>query len=143
VTVRRDDVEAAGLAALLLTAGVGHFTAPRYVRSLVPSWIPAPRTAVAATGLVDIAVGAMVARRSTRGKGAAAATALMAVYLGTHVDASRRAGAQAGHWLDRPTGVLVRIATNALYIGWADRVRRRDAQLPPVGKATGSATRAG
>ena len=73
---------AALLAGPLLGMGVLHFAVPGPFDGLVPPWIPGPaRFWTYASGVVELAVGAAVARPATRRLGATAAVGLfLAVY---------------------------------------------------------------
>ncbi|AQZ63489.1 hypothetical protein BKM31_20275 [[Actinomadura] parvosata subsp. kistnae] len=107
------------LAVFLLTTGAAHFAVPAYFRSLVPSWIgPAPLL-VAATGVAEIAVGALILAPVTRGAGAWAAALLISAYLASHLDAVRHATPGHARVLLRPWAVAARLVVNLGYIGWA------------------------
>jgi uncharacterized membrane protein len=70
------------LAGPLLGMGVLHFAVPGPFDGLVPPWIPGPaRFWTYASGVVELAVGAALARPATRRLGATAAVGLfLAVY---------------------------------------------------------------
>ena len=112
-------IAAAGLAALLIIAGIGHFTAPDYFRSLVPSWLRHPRPFVAAGGVADIAVGVAILIPATREFGAWSAAALVSAYMVSHLDAVRTMRRGHPHLLWRPWAVAARILVNLAYIAWA------------------------
>ncbi|WP_045742458.1 MULTISPECIES: membrane protein [Actinoplanes] len=81
--MRRD---AAGLAALLATAGVLHFARPRPFDSIVPRSLPgSPRTWTYLSGAAEIAVAAAVAHPRTRRAGGLAAAALFAAVFPANV----------------------------------------------------------
>lgn len=129
LTETRRDPLAGALAALMIGAGIGHVVAPRYFRTLVPRWVPAPGLLVAATGLADVAAGALLIRPSTRRAGAIATTLLISGYFTSHIDAALRASPEAGRLLDRPVGTTARIVVNLGYLAWAQSVRRRAADV--------------
>ncbi len=46
------------LAATFTVAGIGHFVTPKLFEAVVPRWVPKPRAAVYATGVVELACAA-------------------------------------------------------------------------------------
>ena len=50
-----------GLAATFAVAGIGHFVTPRLFEAIVPRWVPKPRAAVYASGVVELACAAGLA----------------------------------------------------------------------------------
>ncbi|MDQ2724436.1 MAG: DoxX family protein, partial [Actinomycetota bacterium] len=44
-----------GLAATFAVAGIGHFVTPKLFEAIVPRWVPKPRGAVYASGVVELA----------------------------------------------------------------------------------------
>jgi uncharacterized membrane protein len=77
---------AAGLAALLTTAGALHFAVPRHFDAVVPGWVPgSPRPWTLVSGAVEIGVTAAVAVPRTRRPGAPAAAGLFAAVFPANV----------------------------------------------------------
>lgn len=71
------------LSAVLGGAGVLHVTSPGFYEALIPSFLPAPRAWIYASGLVEIACAALVAVPRTRRVGGwASAALLVAVFPG-------------------------------------------------------------
>lgn len=112
-------IAAAGLAALLIIAGLAHFAAPGYFRSLVPSWLRHPGPLVAAGGVADIAVGVAMLIPATSEIGAWSAAGLVSAYMVSHLDAIRTMRRDHPHPLWRPWAVAARILVNLAYIAWA------------------------
>ncbi len=61
---------------------------------------------------------------ATRQRGAQGATGLIAVFLVTHVDAALRTRRDRGRWIERPTGVTLRLVSNTAFVAWALTVAR-------------------
>lgn len=71
------------LAAVLGGAGVTHFVSPGFYDALIPSFLPAPRAWIYASGAVELACAAAVAVPATRRRGGlASAVLLVAVFPG-------------------------------------------------------------
>ncbi len=71
------------LAALLAGAGITHFLNPGFYDGLIPPVLPAPRTWIYGSGVLELACAAAVAHPATRRQGAvAAAVLLVAVFPG-------------------------------------------------------------
>ena len=71
------------LAALLGGAGVAHLTSPQFYDGLIPSFLPAPRSWIYASGVAELACAAAVAAPRTRRVGGLATAALLvAVFPG-------------------------------------------------------------
>lgn len=70
-----------GLAAMLITTGVLHFVAPKPFVEIVPRWLGRPRFWVSASGVAEIASGALLLdRRTARAGGIAATATIVGVY---------------------------------------------------------------
>lgn len=110
---------ALALAVFLIVAGIAHFVAPGYFRTLVPDWLPAPGAFVAASGGTDIMTGALVLVPGTRAVGGWVAAALITAFLISHIDALRQASTSRQRFIDRPAGVALRLVVNGAYIAWA------------------------
>ncbi|WP_433346368.1 DoxX family protein [Microtetraspora malaysiensis] len=119
-----DTIGAVGLAIFLIVTGVAHFVVPGYFRTLVPTWLGRASLLVAATGVAEIVVGALVLVPAGRSAGSWAAAALITGYLVSHVDALWHARADRPRKLDRPLGALARLVVNGVYIAWAVAVAR-------------------
>ena len=139
-----------GLGMAMVVAGVGHLVEPAPFEQHLPSWVPGAGTLVAATGLVEIALGvALAVARSRRHLvGQATAVYLVAVFpANVYV-------AIAGIDVDgQPGGVYpwLRLPFQALFIAWAlwstakpstgDRSDRRSTQpgstAPDAVRSTG------
>lgn len=122
-TPRPRDTDA--LAAIFAMAGVAHFAVPTALHPVVPPWMAAwARPAVAVSGVAELAVGAALLHPATRQRGAQGATGLIAVFLVTHVDAALRTRRDRGRWIERPTGVTLRLVSNTAFVAWALTVAR-------------------
>ncbi|WP_156727835.1 DoxX family protein [Streptomyces apocyni] len=107
------------LAVLMTASGIAHFALPAYFRTLVPAWLPAPGALVVATGLANIVAGTLLLAPGSRPAGGWLATALIATYLTSHVNALHQAHPSQLRFLDRPTGVAARLLVNIAYLAWA------------------------
>ena len=68
-----------GLAATFAAAGFGHFVTPKQFKAIVPSWVPKPRAAVYAPGVVELACAAGLVTEA-RWAGPLSAALLLAVW---------------------------------------------------------------
>ena len=101
------------LAAMFGAASVAHFVAPAALCTVVPPWMTAlARSTVAVTGVAEVAVSAALLRPATRRPGALGAAGLIAAFLVAHVDAAARTQRDRPRWIERPTGVTVRLLSN-------------------------------
>jgi uncharacterized membrane protein len=108
------------MAALLLSAGLSHFLAPRFYDRLIPSWLPpSARFWTNASGAVELVAGAALLNRRTSKAGAWAALALLVgVYPGNIKDT-------VDHWPPnsaRGIGSVVRLPLQFPLIAWAWRL---------------------
>lgn len=114
--------EALGLAALLATTGVLHFTTPRPFDSIVPRSLPgSPRTWTYLSGVAELAVAAAVAHPRTRRAGGLAAAALFVAVFPANVRMAadwRRASPV------RRAVAFGRLPLQAPLIAWALRAAR-------------------
>lgn len=113
------DFLAMALGGFFAVVGVTHFLVPRYYENLVPPWVPKARILVFVSGFVEVAIGLGLFVEGARTAAAWGAVALMAIYVVTHVDALIRARSTARRWLDRPSGAVVRVFVNLVYLAWA------------------------
>lgn len=106
------------LAALLLTAGIGHFTATDTFLAQVPPWLPFREAIVQASGVAEVALAvALVAVPSRRIEvGWVVAGFFVAVFPGNVSQAVTGADAFG---LDSPTVRLVRLAFQPVLVVWA------------------------
>lgn len=116
---------AAGLAALLATAGVLHFVAPKGFDEIVPPALPGTqRTWTLVSGVAELACALAVAHPRTRRAGATAAAVLFVAVFPANVQ-------MAIDWSDRPLPERLvaygRLPLQLPLIWWALRVRRRSA----------------
>ncbi|MFI1676255.1 hypothetical protein [Streptomyces sp. NPDC020607] len=112
-------IAAVTLAVFLVVTGVMHFLLPDYFRTLVPAWLRRERFLVAASGVAEVVVGALVLIPRTRSAGGWAAALLITCYLVSHVDALRCARPDRPRLLERPVGAVARLVVNVLYVAWA------------------------
>ncbi|PWV75984.1 hypothetical protein [Nocardia neocaledoniensis] len=105
-------IAAIALGGFLIAIGVSHFLAPAYYRSLVPAALPRPDLLVAASGVVEIAIGAATIVPMTRTFGIWMALALLSSYLVLWVARLFRAGADRG-------ATAAAVGVNAAYVTWA------------------------
>lgn len=121
------------LAAMFGAASVAHFAAPAVLATVVPTWMAAwARPLVAVTGVAEVAVSAALLRPATRRPGALGAAGLIAAFLAAHVDAAVRTRRDRPRWIERPTGVMVRLLTNTGLLFWAVAVARPDPPAVPA-----------
>lgn len=111
---------AGALGSFMTITGVTHFTRPAYYRRLIPDWLPAPSRVVAASGVLDCAVGLLMLNPRTRRLGGWSTAAVITTYLPAHLDALRTRGQPT--FLDRPAGVTLRVLANLGYIAAATSV---------------------
>lgn len=114
-----DRIAAVVLGVFLMTVGVAHFALPGYFRTLVPHRLPRPALLVAASGVAEVVVGALVLVPESRAVGGWVAAVLISGYLVSHLDALRHARADHPRLLERPSGAIARLCVNLCYIGWA------------------------
>ena len=113
------------LAAIFAGAGVAHFAAPTLLHPVVPPWRAAGAPpGGAGSGVAELAVSAALLHPATRRRGAHGAAGLIAVFLVTHVDAALRTRRDRGRWIERPTGVTLRLVSNTAFVAWALTVAR-------------------
>jgi uncharacterized membrane protein len=107
-----------GLAAAMAFAGISHLAQPDPFLQHLPDWVPAAGAVVAATGLIEIAIGAaLVSRRLTRETvGRWTAVYLLAVFPANVYVAVASVNVEG-----QPGGVFrwIRLPLQALFIAWA------------------------
>ncbi|MDB4965165.1 MAG: hypothetical protein JWN44_854 [Myxococcales bacterium] len=106
------------LAAVMISAGVGHFVAPEGFVAIVPSWLPSPRALVAISGVCELAGGLGLLVPSLR---RAAAFGLMLLFIAVfpaNVNMALRhiqpPGVVLSEWL-----LFARLPFQAVLIAWA------------------------
>ena len=108
-----------GLAALLAGAGTLHFVTPTFFDELVPGWVPGdPRAWTYASGVAELGVAGLLAKRRTRRIGGwAAFVLLLAVYPANIWDVVE-------HPPTDPRGIasLVRLPLQLPLLAWALQV---------------------
>lgn len=110
------------LAALLVGAGVGHFTTTDGYAKIVPRAFPQSthRPLVQASGLVEIACAGLIAVRRTRRVGAVAAAVLFVAVFPANVQMALDGGiAGAGFPLASPVVAWLRLPLQVPLIAWA------------------------
>ena len=127
MTNTRVSLLAGALGSFMVITGVTHFTRPAYYRRLVPAWVPAPAMVAAASGGVDCAVGVLLLHPRTRRVGGWSTAAVITAYLPAHLDPLRVHRQGERKFLDRPTGVALRVLANLGYIAAATSIGRRGA----------------
>lgn len=118
------------LAALLVTAGTGHFTATNSYARIMPSVFPETthRPLVQLSGLAEIACAALLAVRRTRKIGAVATTALLVAVFPANVQMALDGGISgAGFPLGSPVVAWLRLPLQIPLIAWAFSVARAPA----------------
>jgi uncharacterized membrane protein len=87
------DANATAVAAILLSAGVAHFVAPKFFDVLIPSWMPgSPRTTTYASGVAELVSGALVLHPRTRRLGGWCALATFAGVYPANIQAALDGG---------------------------------------------------
>ena len=104
------------MAALYTAAGVWHFVRPRMYLRIMPPWLPAHGSLVAASGVAEIVLGIGLLFPGTRVLAAWGIIAMLVVFLLVHVDMAVRPGASMGlpHW-----ALYLRILLQGGLIYWA------------------------
>ena len=103
---------------VFIFAGIMHFVLPRVYESIVPDYLPARRALVYASGIAEIAGGAGVLHRRTRGIGSWCSIATLIavfpanVHMALHPDRYRMIPG------GRPA-LIARLPVQGLLIAWA------------------------
>jgi uncharacterized membrane protein len=105
-------------AAFFIGAGAMHFVIPRTYAAIVPDWLPRRRELVYASGVAEIAGGALVAHPRTRQAGSLFSIAtLLAVF-----PANVHMALNPDRYKDVPGGpaaLWARLPLQALFVAWA------------------------
>lgn len=115
------------LAALLVGAGSGHFTATNRYAQIMPSILPESthRPLVQLSGVAEIACAALLAVRRTRRIGAAATTLLLVAVFPANVQMALDGGISgAGFPLGSPVVAWIRLPLQIPLIAWALSIAR-------------------
>jgi uncharacterized membrane protein len=120
-----DEVRALGLVALMGGAGLTHFTNPGFYEPIVPRRLGSPRAWVLASGVVELAAAALVARRRTRRIGGLLAAATLVGVFPANVKAALDRGmTHLDPPMSSPAVAWLRLPVQAPLIVWALRVAR-------------------
>lgn len=118
-----------GLVALVMLAGgAGHLTAPDGFRTLVPPFLPAGAV-IAATGVLQVAIGLAVLWPRARGLAALAFAALCLGYLPIHLWDYFRPDPMFAP----PVAATVRVVVQLLFIWAGVALWRRSGRTTPLG----------
>ena len=107
------------LSAFLGAAGVLHFVMPGFYDALIPSFLPAPRAWIYASGVAELACAALVAVPRTRRTGGWASAALFVAVLPGNVWMAVEPG-DVPRWV-----ALARLPLQVPLVLWALRVAKR------------------
>ncbi len=123
-------VPAYRMAAILIGMGVGHFLAPKPFDTIVPAELPGrPRFYTYASGVAEVAVGAMLLAPRTRRTGALVATALFLAVFPANINMVRL-------WWNKPLpmriAALTRLPLQVPMVVAALRIRKA---APPAHSA--------
>jgi uncharacterized membrane protein len=110
------------LGAFFLLAGALHFARPRIYEAIVPSWLPAHRELVYASGVAEMAGGAAVLRGRTAAPGGWWLIATLIGVFPANVDMALNPGRHPG--IPEPL-LWARLPLQAVLIAWVHRVACR------------------
>jgi uncharacterized membrane protein len=117
---------AIGLAALLTTTGITHFTNPGFFRQAVPKSLPGGRnTWVAGSGVAELAIAAAIAHPRTRGRGCLAAAALFVAVFPGNLYPAARALRDPRASTTRKAVLLARLPLQAPLVLWALKAAKK------------------
>jgi len=117
------------LAALLTVSGVSHFAATSSYAAIVPRQLPAPRTLVHLSGLVELGLAAALVVPRTRRAAGWLTAALFVVVFPANVEMALDRG---GHSAAYTALVLARLPLQVPLIWWAVTVGRGPADAAPA-----------
>jgi len=104
------------IAAMFIAAGITHFLKPGIFTRIVPSYLPAPRLLVYASGVFEIAGGVGVLVPSTQVYAGWGLIAMLVAFLPVHTYMARDPG---GRFLDLPGWMLwLRIPLQFVLMAW-------------------------
>jgi uncharacterized membrane protein len=108
------------LAAFMIGAGTLHFVVPRGYEPLIPPVLGPPRPWVYASGVAEIAAGALLANAGTRRVGAWAVAAVLAAVLPGNVQMALDGGYPGAEGLaGNPVAAWLRVPLQVPLILWA------------------------
>jgi len=116
------------LAAVLIGAGVGHFTATDRYAQIVPNALPQSthRALVQASGVAELLCAGLLVVRRTRRVGAAMTAALLVAVFPANVQMALDGGISgAGFPLGSPVVAWLRLPLQVPLIAWAVSIARR------------------
>lgn len=101
-------------------AGVNHFINPRVYLKIMPSYIPAHEFLISASGVIEIALGLMLAFQPTRKVAACCIIAMLLAFIPAHIEMIRISGCSLWELCARAVIAWIRlIPGQALLIWWA------------------------
>lgn len=121
------------LSALLTVTGIAHFAVPVTYERIIPSFVPAHRAVVYASGATELACAALVAHRRTRRIGGWATVALFVVVFPANVKMALDATTPAAK-----AATYLRLPLQVPLILWARAVARRVASATPAMREGGA-----
>ena len=105
---------------LYVGAGVNHFVNPGIYMKIMPAYLPAPGFLISASGVIEIALGVMLAFQPTRKVAACCIIAMLLAFIPAHIEMIRISGCGLGELCARAVIAWLRlIPGQALLIWWA------------------------
>lgn len=103
-------------AALLIGAGIMHFIHPKFFLKIVPKYLPAPKTLVLVSGIVETICGILLVIPQTQNLGAYLTIALLIAVFPANIEMTRLyyVKKKRGLWI-----TLLRLPLQILLIWWA------------------------
>ena len=111
-----------GLAGLMLVMGTLHFLVPQPFMRLVPAWLGRPRLWTYASGVAELASGALLLSPRTKRLGGMVAAATMVAVFPANVQMALDQGAPTGAFA---LGAWLRLPLQVPLIAWAWRQTRK------------------
>lgn len=112
------------LALFFMAAGTLHFIVPAYYRAIVPSYLPAPATLVALSGIAEIAGGAGLLVPWLRRAAGLGLIILLIVLLPANVEMLHLFRSSGGPWWQELL-LWLRLPFQAVLLWWVWRLSRR------------------
>lgn len=123
----RATLSAAGLAALLATAGVMHFVRPQPFEHLIPAPLGSPRAWVLGSGVAELMCAVAVAVPQTRRVGALASAALFVGVFPGNIKMALDSRPGGSSWATSRAIAWGRLPLQVPLVRWALEVARRGA----------------